>query len=223
MKGKRFVALVDTGATHSFLSRKEIKSFGKKAEVEREWSAFKAVNSTMKALTSVMENTQVRVGLWFGKLDLRIVDMDDHSMVLGQDFMRLAQAIPMVDRDILLIIAEGSTMMVPMNRRSCLGYRPRMTFMTLYPKDLNVKHEDMEQRGLGSVTQTTKEGKLIDFVARAGKNDEGSERAISRTWRHLTGTSSTSDLHNGLQMTGVRVLLQRQWLMKIMQVEIRLV
>lgn len=39
----------------------------------------------------------MRVGSWFGKLDLRVVDMDDHSMVLGQDFMKLAQAIPMVD------------------------------------------------------------------------------------------------------------------------------
>jgi len=49
----------------------------------------------MKAVTGVMENTQVRVGSWFGRLDLRVIDMDDHSIVLGQDFMKLAQAIPM--------------------------------------------------------------------------------------------------------------------------------
>ena len=94
----------------------------------------------------------MRVGSWFGKLDLRIVDLDDHSMVLGQDFLKLAHAIPMVDRDILLITAEGRTMLVPMNRRSFLGYRPRMASMTLYPKDLNVKQVDVEERGLGSVT-----------------------------------------------------------------------
>jgi len=97
VKGKRFAALVDTGATHSFLSKKAAKSFGKKAKMGKEWSAFKVVNSTMKAVTSVMENTQVRVGSWFGNLDLRIVDVDDHSMVLGQDFMKLAQATPMAD------------------------------------------------------------------------------------------------------------------------------
>ena len=88
--------------------------------------------------------TQVKVGSWFGKLDLRVVDMDDHSMVLGLDFIELAQAIPMVDRDILFITAEGKTRMVPMNRRSCLGYRPRMNSMILYPKDPNVKDEDVE-------------------------------------------------------------------------------
>lgn len=126
----------------------------------------------------VMKKTQVRVGSWFGKLELKIVDMDDHSMVLQQDFIKLAQAIPMVDQEILLITAEGRTMLVPRNRRSCLGYRPRINSMTLYPKDPNVKHEDVEQRGLRSMTQTMKEEKLIDFVPRATKK-EGSRRSIS--------------------------------------------
>lgn len=53
------------------------------------------------------------MGSWFGKLDLRIVDLDDHSMVLGQDFFKVAQAIPMVDRDILLTTVEGRTLLVP--------------------------------------------------------------------------------------------------------------
>ena len=75
VKGKRFAALVDTRATHSFLSRKATNSFAKKAKMEREWSAFKG------AIDGVLENTQVKVGSWFGKLDLRVVDMDDHSMV----------------------------------------------------------------------------------------------------------------------------------------------
>ena len=73
--------------------------------------------------------------------------------------------------------------------------------MNLYPKDLNVKHEDVEQRGLGSMTQTTREGKLIDFIARARKK-EGSERTISRTLRYLTETSSIDDLHNRVSDEG---------------------
>lgn len=144
----------------------------------REWSAFKAINSTMKVVIGVMENTQVRVGSWFGKLDLRFIGLDDHSMVLGQDFLKLTQAIPMVDWEILLITTEGRTMLVLMNRRSCLGYRPRMASMNLYPKDPNVKHVDVEKRGLESINQTTKEEKLVDFIARA-KNKNGSGRSIS--------------------------------------------
>ena len=111
--------------------------------------------------------------------------------------MRLAQATLMVDQEILLITAEDRIVMVPMNKRICLGYRPRMNSMTLYPKDPNVKHEDVEQRGLGSMTQTKREGKLIKFLARARKN-EVSKRSASRILKHLTDTSSTNDLHNGV-------------------------
>jgi len=95
----------------------------------------------MKVVTGVMENIQVRVGSWFRKLDLRIVDLNDHSMVLGQDILKVEKAIPMVYRDILLITVEGRTLLVLMNRRSCLGCRPRMAYMTLYPSP-NVKHEN---------------------------------------------------------------------------------
>ena len=71
VKGKRFAALVDMRDTHSFLSRKATKSFGKKEKMEREWSSFKAVNSAMKVVIGVMENTQVRVGSWTWMIILR--------------------------------------------------------------------------------------------------------------------------------------------------------
>jgi len=51
--------------------------------------------------------------------------------------------------------------------------------MISYPKDPNVKHEDVEQRGLGSIVQTTKEKKLVEFIAKAGRKNEGSERTTS--------------------------------------------
>ena len=123
--------------------------------MEKELSAFKAVNSRMKAVTGVMKGTHVRVGSWFGKIDLRVIDMDDHSMVLGQDFMVSAQAIPMMDRDILLILDDGKTVMVPMTRKSHLGYQPRLASLILYEKDPDMDHNDMGHRELGSMTQTT--------------------------------------------------------------------
>jgi len=97
MKGRKFAASIDRGATQSFLSRKAAKSFGKKMKMEKEWSSFKAVNSNIRTVDRVLKDTQIRVGLWFGKLDLRVVDMDDHSMVLGLEFLNLAQAMSMED------------------------------------------------------------------------------------------------------------------------------
>lgn len=136
--------MIETRATNSFLRRKATTYFLKKAEVERELSACKAIKSTMKVVAGVLKNTQVRVGSWFGRLDLRVIDVDDHTMVLRQDLLIVAQAILMVDCDILLITTGGQTMIVPMIRKSPLGYQPRIASMTLYPKDHDVKHDYVE-------------------------------------------------------------------------------
>ena len=85
--GKNFATLVDMGATHSFLSKKATSYFGnKKVEFKKELSAFKAINYGMEVVTYVLKNTQVRVGSWFGRLDLRVIEMDDHAMVLRKEF-----------------------------------------------------------------------------------------------------------------------------------------
>ena len=137
--------MVDTGATHSFLSRKVATSLREmKDGIEKDLSAFKGINSGMKAVNGVMKNTHLRVGSWFGKMDLRVINMDDHAMVLGQEFMVATQAIPMVDRDILLILDGGKTMMIPMTRKSRLGYQPRMASLILYEKNPDMNHDNME-------------------------------------------------------------------------------
>lgn len=64
--GKNFSSLIDTGATHSFLSRKVASTLRKKkASMEKELSAFKIVNSGMKAVIGVMKGTrESRVMVW---------------------------------------------------------------------------------------------------------------------------------------------------------------
>lgn len=129
-------------------------------------------------------------------------NLDGHNMVLGQDFLKFAQSIPMVDQYIPLITTGGQTMVVLMNRRSCLGYRTRISLMALYPKDPNVKHDYVEQRGLGCMTQTTKERKIVDFVTRARRKYEGGKE-VSHILRHLRDASSTEGLHHGVVDEGI--------------------
>ena len=120
----------------------------------------------MKVVHRVMKNTHLRVGSWFGNMDLRFIDMDDHAMVLGQDFMVSSQDIPMVDRDLLLILDGEQTMMIPMTRKSRLGYQPRMASLLLYEKDPDMDHDNMERLELVSMPQTIKEQHMSDFFAR---------------------------------------------------------
>jgi len=55
--------------------------------------------------------------------------------------------------------------------------------------------------GLRCQTQTTKEGKLVNFVARARRKDEGG-KSISHILEHLTEASSMKYLHHGIADKG---------------------
>lgn len=88
-----------------------------------------------------------------------------------------------------------------MNRRICFGNRPRITSITLYPKDLNVMHGYVEKRGLGCMTQTTKERTLVDFFVRSIMKYEGG-KTVSHILKHLTCASSMKDLHHGISSEG---------------------
>lgn len=83
MYGRNFDVLVDIRAMNNFFIKKATKYLNLKVGIERELIVFKAINSSMKALTRILRNMQVKIGSWFGKLDLRVIEMDDHAMVLG--------------------------------------------------------------------------------------------------------------------------------------------
>jgi len=167
--------------------------------IERDLSDFKVINSQMKVVTSILKDTQVKVGFWCKNLDLRVIEMDDHAMVLGKDSLLVAQAIPMVDYDILLIIAGGRTMIVLMVGKTRLGYRLRIDSMTLYEKDPNVKHQHVEQHGLGWVTQVTKDNMMIEFVARTMKeNKDGGGRMTPPITKKHVVVSSIESIHHGI-------------------------
>ena len=100
----------------------------------------------------------------------------------------------MMDRDILLILDDGKTMMVPMTRKSRLGYQPRMASLILYEKDSDMDHTtSVEQRELGSMTQTTKEERMFDFVGRDLK--ERRKGADIASFLEHVAEKTTQDLH----------------------------
>ena len=83
--------------------------------------------------------------------------------------------------------------MVPMTRKSFLGYQPRLASLILYEKDPDMDHTNMEQRELGSVTQTTNEQRIFDFVERDLK--EGRKGADIASFLEHVAEKSTQDLH----------------------------
>ena len=76
-------ALVDTGATHNFVSQDEAKRF----QASKEGGWLKAVNSTAKPSHGVARGVAMHIGSWKGRVDFIVAPMDYFKMVLEMDFL----------------------------------------------------------------------------------------------------------------------------------------
>ncbi|KAK3007164.1 hypothetical protein RJ639_017244 [Escallonia herrerae] len=83
--GKTHEALVDTGATHNFMSPRVSEWLGLKPTKEGSW--FTAVNAKERPMKGVVKNVDLRIDGWTGKADFNIIDMDELAVVLGIDIM----------------------------------------------------------------------------------------------------------------------------------------
>ena len=82
INGKAVRAMLDTGATHNFVSIDEAKKLGLKATSGG--GTIKA--SPAKPIAGIAKAVPVCLGAWSGKLDFSIVPMDDFQVVLGMEF-----------------------------------------------------------------------------------------------------------------------------------------
>ena len=60
-----------------------------------------------------------------------VVPLDDHSVILGQDFLKLAKAIPLPHENHLMSLDGTKTCGVPMMNRRKLWKMPRMSTMKM--------------------------------------------------------------------------------------------
>ncbi|GJW10521.1 acetyl-CoA acetyltransferase, cytosolic 1-like protein [Tanacetum coccineum] len=77
-------ALVDTGASHNFISVDEAKRLGLETTKDSGW--IKAVNGGAKAISGVARGMKTKIGGWEGELDLSVVPIDDYQLVLRMEF-----------------------------------------------------------------------------------------------------------------------------------------
>ena len=85
MNGKATKALVDTSATHDFVSEDEARRLKLQASKEGGW--LKAVNSAAKPSHGVAHGATMHIGSWEGRVDFIMAPIDDFKMVLGMDFL----------------------------------------------------------------------------------------------------------------------------------------
>lgn len=76
----------------------------------------KVVNSEPSTTFRVAQNVKVSLGDWNGHIDFSIVTMDDYPFIWGIEFMDQVKAIPIPFADIMCILEEGNTRLVPLER-----------------------------------------------------------------------------------------------------------
>lgn len=76
--------MLDTEATHNFISEDEVTRLGLK--VTKCGRTIKAVNSLAKPFVRTAQGVHVMLGTWNRKLDFLIMLMDDFTMILGIEF-----------------------------------------------------------------------------------------------------------------------------------------
>ncbi|KAK8646204.1 hypothetical protein V6N13_119998 [Hibiscus sabdariffa] len=104
ISGKASRALVDTGATYTFISPKEAKRCG--LTITKDVGQMKVVNLATSSICGSAKKVVVKLGPWEANIDFTVTSMDDFDVVLGLDFMTSAQAIPVPAASCLLFLRE---------------------------------------------------------------------------------------------------------------------
>ncbi|KAK4384457.1 hypothetical protein Sango_3058500 [Sesamum angolense] len=93
INGKAVMAMLDSGVTHNFVADREIRKLG--LTLAQHSSRIKAVNSELKPIQGVA-CVKLKVSAWIGKCYLMAVPLDDFDVILGMDFLLLANAMDSV-------------------------------------------------------------------------------------------------------------------------------
>ena len=104
-------AMIDTGATHNFVSEEEARRLKLQTSKEAGW--LKAVNSTVKPSQEVARGVTMKIGPWEGKIDFTVAPMDDFKIVIGIDFLRQVRAVPIPFLRSMAILEEEAPCIVP--------------------------------------------------------------------------------------------------------------
>jgi archaellum component FlaC len=111
VNGRSTHALVDTGATHNFITEDEARRL--ELNIHHGGGMLKTVNAVAKPLNGVVQGVELRLGSWHGPIDISVAQMDDFKFVLGLDFLRKVNAIPLPSFGSMCILEKGSSCMVP--------------------------------------------------------------------------------------------------------------
>ncbi|KAK3010011.1 hypothetical protein RJ639_011014 [Escallonia herrerae] len=100
-------ALVDTRATHNFMSPSVAEWLRLKPTKDGGW--FMVVNAEDRQTKGVIKNINLRIERWKEKADFNIIDMDELGVVLGMDVMDNSSVILNPYRGVMIMVGKEKT------------------------------------------------------------------------------------------------------------------
>ncbi|KAK3019826.1 hypothetical protein RJ639_005128 [Escallonia herrerae] len=86
VNGKAIRAMVDTGATHNYISSTEVERLG--LTLEKGCGRVKAINSVAQPVAGIARSVLIKIGPYEGRTNFSVVIMDDFKLILGLEFLR---------------------------------------------------------------------------------------------------------------------------------------
>ena len=149
--------MVDTNATHNFISEGEVNKLGLK--LEKDLGRIKAVNFKTFTTMRMAKQVMVKLFLWQGRVNFMVTQMDDFNLVLGMEFLIAHHVIPMPAASSLMIIG-GDPCVVPVQNKQpketrlifALQFnkgmkRQESSFMVVLTRDEEAEEEDIPSVG----------------------------------------------------------------------------
>ncbi|KAK3027701.1 hypothetical protein RJ639_041411 [Escallonia herrerae] len=86
VNGKAIRAMVDTGATHNYISSTEVERLG--LTLEKGCGRVKAINSAAQPVAGIARSVLIKIGPYEGRTNFSVVIMEDFKLILGLEFLR---------------------------------------------------------------------------------------------------------------------------------------
>ncbi|KAK2981476.1 hypothetical protein RJ640_021917 [Escallonia rubra] len=85
VNGKAIRAMVDTGATHNYISSTEVERVG--LTLEKGCGRVKAINSAAQPVAGIARSVLIKIGPYEERTNFSVVIMDDFKLILGLEFL----------------------------------------------------------------------------------------------------------------------------------------
>ncbi|KAK2976760.1 hypothetical protein RJ640_030110 [Escallonia rubra] len=152
LNGKPAHVMVDTGATHNFITMDEAERLGLNVVDGGGW--LKPVNAEAKPLQGMVRRVEICLGKWKGFVNFSVARMDDFKVVLGLDFLRQVNALVSPYNNAVCIMERGAACVVPMFGGTSSTVTP--TSMRLSGMRLMEGVKDVEAKGEGTYLASLK-------------------------------------------------------------------